>query len=175
MQVRGFITAAGKRWGWDPRRRSYCRCYCSLVLVLWWSGHTHALKTCVSGLWADDGTGRDTTACAGPDFRPPHRDRAQAPGNTTRHILQGGHHTATPKEWWAALCGVNCLSVRVAPGVPLCLARASLGTSCLVAAAGPRIAWQRRDCPVNYHRPSCYIVLLSKPVVGSSLKKMPYV
>lgn len=67
------------RQGSNPRRRSYCRWYCNLVLVLLRYGYTHAPKTC-----ADYGTCKDTAACAGPNFGPAHRDRAQSPGNTIR-------------------------------------------------------------------------------------------
>lgn len=40
----------------------------------------------------------------------------------TRHILQG-RYTAAPGWCWAALCGVDSLSVRAAKAVPVCLTR----------------------------------------------------
>ena len=49
-------TASRERQGSSPRRRSCFRGCCSLALMLSWSGCTHALETCASGLWADDCT-----------------------------------------------------------------------------------------------------------------------
>ena len=77
-------------------------------------------KACASGLWAD-GTCRGRAACAGPDFRPSQRDRAQGPKNTTRNILQAGN-TATPRGCWAALCEGDCPNIRLATALSVCLA-----------------------------------------------------
>ena len=110
--------------GSDTRRRSYCCWYFGLVLVLLWSvgARKHTTPAPLASL--ADGTYRDTAGCAGRDFLPCHRDRAQAPTSATSQILRR-EYTATPSLCWAALCGVDCPSVRAAEAVSLCLASAT--------------------------------------------------
>ena len=53
---------------------NYCCWCCSLVLVLLWSGCTHAHKNFAPVLWVgDEGMYRDA-GCAGPDFQPSQAD-----------------------------------------------------------------------------------------------------
>ena len=68
---------------------------------------------------------------------PSDSDRAQTPRSTTGHILQGGF-TAKPARCWTALYGVDCLSVRVAKAVSLCLARASSRRVCSMSRQAAR-------------------------------------
>lgn len=86
---------SAQRQGSNSRRRSDCCWHCSLVLVLLWSGYTHANKTCAFGLVIEKGALRDTAGCAGPDFPPSHSYRAQASRNatTSSQILQRGYTT----------------------------------------------------------------------------------
>ena len=86
-------------------------------------------------LWVE-GMRRGTAGCARPDFLPSHSDRAQPPRNTTSHMLQRGF-TATSGWCWAALYGVDCLSLRAARAVSLCLPHV---TSRDVSASGAIIA-----------------------------------
>ena len=89
-------------------------------------------------LWVE-GMRRGTAGCARPDFLPSHSDRAQPPRNTTSHMLQRGF-TATSGWCWAALYGVDCLSLRAAKAASLSVSRAPpLGMS-RVSAGGAIIA-----------------------------------
>ena len=49
---------------------------------------------------------KETAGCAGPDFLPSHRDRAQALRHTTRHKLR--EDTATPAWCWPSSAQIAC-------------------------------------------------------------------
>ena len=83
-------------------------------------------------------------------------------------------HSPTSIVGWAALCRVDCPSVRAAKAVSLCLASAT-------ALGGTRhISPRRHDlavCPTNHHRLSLSNLigltsLLVKAMIGPSLSKM---
>ena len=118
----------------------WCCCWCGLAT------RTHAHKTCPP---SDSGKRvypvhtyilrKETAGCAGPDLYPLDSDRAQSP-STTSHILQRGF-SATPAKCSAALYDGDCLSVRAAKAVSLCLARVtSRHVLCHVSASGQIIA-----------------------------------
>ena len=117
------------------------------VAVVWLRTRTQSLC-----LWPRGWTRphRGTAGYAGPDFVPGHGDRAQAPRHTMRHILYKGEDTTTPAWCWAALCGVDCLSLRAATA---CL------SPCLLAALGIRLGKAGLS------------VLTLKPAIGPRPKK----
>ena len=109
-----------------------------------WSRQTHALKTSASG---DDYPCRGTATRAGPGFRPSHRDRAQAPRNTTRRILQGRTRRVLG-GCWAALCSGDC------PECPSCSSGLSLFRRAISLLSAGMSARQRRDLvPATIARP----------------------
>lgn len=125
-EVKDSPAAAGKRQDSNPHRRSYCCCCCCcwyyglVSVVLPWSGHTYANKTCASGFLAVEKGIQPQTAAgyAGPDFLPSPRERAHAPRSATSHTP---HSRDTPPHQQVSIVRASELQKR-----PLCHARATV-------------------------------------------------